>query len=127
MPGFFPLSDIEMMRNMRNSPGPSGWPGHHPHSRDFYAYHDPVSAANVSTTVVHALADVMGRDISDAGFVLYDSIDPDSLDRIFSPTADGTPRPPGHVAFTVDGYRVTVYSSGQIVITPPDPSLGLDE
>jgi hypothetical protein len=51
---------------------------------EHYAYHGPEGATKLSTTVVHALADVMGEDITDTGFKLYDSIDPDGLDRIFS-------------------------------------------
>lgn len=92
-----------------------------PQTTDFYAYHDPNSTANLSTTVAHALSDVMGVNVTSTEFSLYDSIDPDALDQIFSPLGDGTPRPIGHVAFTVEGYRVTVYSSGHIVITPPGP------
>lgn len=87
--------------------------------RDYHAYHNRESSARLSTTVVHALADAMDRDVTATGAPLYDAVDPDALDRIFAPTADGTPRPPGHVAFTANGYRVTVYSTGQIVITPP--------
>jgi hypothetical protein len=86
---------------------------------DYHVYHDPESSARLSTTVVHALADVMGVDVTDTGFALYDSVDPDALDQIFSPRGDESPRAPGHVAFTVEGYRVTVYSTGEIVITPP--------
>ncbi|MFC7203209.1 HalOD1 output domain-containing protein [Haloferax namakaokahaiae] len=87
----------------------------------YHVQHDPSGPAKLSTTVIHALADAMGIDVSDSGFSLYDSIDPDALDSIFSPTADGTPRPPGHVAFCVAGYQTTVYSTGDIVITPPTP------
>jgi len=91
--------------------------------KDYHTQHDTEGAAKLSTTVIHALADLMERDVTDVGFVLYDSIDPDALDKIFSSTDDGTSRSPGHVAFTVDGYRVTVYSDGHIVITPPrDPA-----
>lgn len=86
---------------------------------EYHVTHDPESAAHVSTTVVHALADVMDVGVTDTGFALYDSIDPDALDRIFAATPAGRRRP-GHVAFAVEGYRVTVYSGGQIVITPPD-------
>ena len=86
---------------------------------NFYAFHDPDSPAKLSTTVVHALADAMSRDVTDIGFSLYDSVDPDALDQIFDPKTDGTLRPPGHIAFTVQGYRITVYSWGPIVITPP--------
>jgi hypothetical protein len=64
----------------------------------------------------------MGDNVTDVGFSLYDSVDPDALDRIFSETTAGKPRSTGHVAFTVDGYQVTVYSTGDIVITPPAPS-----
>ncbi|WP_255196167.1 HalOD1 output domain-containing protein [Halorarius litoreus] len=87
---------------------------------EYRAYHDPSRVAKLSTTVVHALADAMDVDVTDAGFVLYDIVDPDSLDRLFARTTDPQSGAPSHVAFTVDGYRVTVYSTGQIVITPPD-------
>lgn len=88
-----------------------------------HVYHDPDSPAQLSTTVAHALADVMASDVSDTEFRLYDCIDPDALDNIFAPTADGAPRPFGHVAFKIRGYQVTVYDQGQIVITsPPDQS-----
>lgn len=83
-----------------------------------YAYHDPEGPAKPSTTVVHALAAAMDRDVSDVGFTLYDSIAPEALDALFANTSDADP--PGHVAFGVPGYGVTVYSDGQIVITPMD-------
>jgi hypothetical protein len=86
---------------------------------DYHTHHDPASSAKISTTVIHALADVMEVDVTETGFALYDSVDPDALDQIFSPRGDDSPRAPGHVAFTVEGYRVTVYSTGEIVITPP--------
>ena len=108
-----------MQKDMRSPRGPEGGTVQTSKSRDYYAYHDADDPAKLSTTVVHALADVMGIDVTDTGFVLYDSVDPEALDRIFAPTDEGTPRAPGHVAFTVSGYRVTVYSNGQIVITPP--------
>lgn len=88
--------------------------------RDYFAYHDPAGDARLSTTLVHALADVMGVDVTDTGFVLADQIDPDALDALFTQTVDGGGNPAGHLAFSVDGYRVTVYSDGTIVITPPE-------
>lgn len=90
---------------------------------EHYAYHDSESAAKLSTTVIHALADVMGTDVTDTSFQLYDNIDPDALDRIFSDT-ERSPSTASHLAFTVNNYQVTVYSSGEIVITsftPPSP------
>lgn len=90
----------------------------------YYAHHNTAGPAKLSTTVVHALSDAMGVDVTDSGFSLYDSVDPDALDSIFAPRDDGTPRPPGHVAFCVRGYQTTVYSTGEIVITPPTQSPG---
>lgn len=108
-----------MDENARSPPSGEDWSRDISLSKDHHAFHEPGGSAKVSTTVVHALADAMGVDVTDIGFSLYDSIDPDALDRIFAQTTTGPPRAPGHVAFSVDGYRVTVYSSGHIVITPP--------
>lgn len=85
----------------------------------YHAYHDPDSPAKYSTTLIHVLANVMGRDVSEVDAALAERIDPGALDLLFP----GDPASPGHVAFSVDGYRVTAYSGGQIVVTPPaDPS-----
>jgi len=86
---------------------------------DYHVYHDPSGTAKISTTITHTLADVMGIDVTDARVALYDSVDPESLDRIFTRVADSRSRPPAHVAFTVDGCQVTVYSTGEIILTPP--------
>lgn len=88
-------------------------------SGDYHTEHDPDDTARLSTTVVHALADVMGKDTTDVQFALSDSVDPDALDHLFGMSRDGTASPAGHVAFTVGGHRVTVYCDGRIVITPP--------
>lgn len=94
-------------------------------AQDHYAYHDPKGDARLSTTLVHALADVMGHDVTETGFVLAEEIDPEALDRLFSPASgDGSV---GHVAFSVNEHRVTVYSDGAIVITPPEPTPALPE
>ena len=91
-------------------------------SRDIVARHDPNGQARLSTTLVHALADAMGVDVTDSDFVLADSIDPDALDVIFRPMQSAGSTYRGHVAFSIEGYRVTVYSDGEIVITPPTGS-----
>jgi len=103
------------MHHVPSQPAPQSRP------QEYHAYHDPSGTAKLSTTVIHALADAMGEDVTDAGFVLHDSVDPDALDRLFSNVDPETERAPGHVAFTIDGYQVTVYSTGEIVITPPAP------
>lgn len=95
-----------------------------PRRDTLHVYHEPDSVAKLSTTVAHALADVMGEDVTQTEFTLFECIEPDALDALFSPLEDGSERCSGHVAFNVRGYQVTVYSSGHIVITPPDPPGG---
>lgn len=82
--------------------------------------HDPDGPATLSTTVVHALADCLGVDVTDATFTLYDSIDPDALDAIFRPRYDGAARTGGHVSFVVQRHYVTVYADGEILIEPTE-------
>ena len=70
----------------------------------------------LSTAVVMALADITGGDPGNIGVPLYDVIDPDALDNLFSDKHDGSPRTGGKVVFTILNYEVTVQSYGEIVI-----------
>lgn len=88
--------------------------------RVYRARHDPDGPANLSTTVVHALAECMDVDVTDGSFSLYDAVDPDALDALFRPTGDGTPRRGGMLVFYVDEYCVSIYGDGEIIIEPPD-------
>jgi hypothetical protein len=93
---------------------------------EYYAYHDATGPAKLSTTLAHALADVMGSDVTEAGAAISNCVSPDALDRLFSRSDDGRAATRDHVAFSTAGYRVTVYSSGHIVITPPGNPPGND-
>jgi hypothetical protein len=88
-------------------------------SQAYFVTHDFEGAAELSTTLAHAISDVSGVDVTDAGFTLADHADPEALDRLFEPREDGTPRMNGHLTFTVWRFQVTVYSDGQIAIVPP--------
>lgn len=88
-------------------------------TQTYFVTHDFDGPAKLTTTLAHALSDVSGIDVTDTGFTLTDHVDPDALDRLFTPKDDGTPRMSGHLTFTVWGYQVTVYSDGQIAIVPP--------
>lgn len=88
-------------------------------AQPYCVQHDFDGPAELTTTLAHAISNVTGADVTDAGFTLNDYVDPDALDRLFRPKADGTPRGSGRVSFDVWGNEVTVHSSGQIVITPP--------
>lgn len=91
------------------------------HSPSVYRVeHDSDDPAALSTTVVHALADCMGIDVTDSRLSLYDAVDPDALDSLFRPCHDGTPRNGGTLSFPINGYHVTVDSSGEILIKPPE-------
>ncbi|GAB3034687.1 HalOD1 output domain-containing protein [Natronobiforma cellulositropha] len=90
-------------------------------SNDRYVYrYDPGGSATLPTALVHAIATVADVDVSQGEFSLYDSIDPDALERLFSPKADGTRRVGGHVAFTALEHAVYVYADGTVFIYPPE-------
>lgn len=70
----------------------------------------------LSTAVVMAIAEVADVEPRDIGTPLYDIVDPDALDSLFSDRIDGSPRIGGQVVFTILDYEVTVHSYGQIVV-----------
>lgn len=51
---------------------------------------------------------------------LYQSIDPDALETLFAPQADGSERADGRVTFTHAGHVVTVSSDGTVDVTTAD-------
>lgn len=69
-----------------------------------------------SSSVVEAVAAIEGVEPTSLDR-LYDSVDPDALDALFEPSGDAPLRDgDGHVAFTFNGYRVTVAATGAIEI-----------
>ncbi len=82
-------------------------------------HHDTDGTATITTTIVHALSSIADTDVSQGEFSLYDSVDPDALDRIFSKKADGTERTGGHIAFTALEHEVYVYANGDVIIYRP--------
>ena len=81
--------------------------------------HEFGGSAKLTTTLVHALSDVAGVDVTDAEFTLSDYVDPEALDNLFKPKDDDSPRLGGHLSFTAWGCQVTVYSDGRITVVPP--------
>ena len=73
-----------------------------------------------SQKVVERVADRAGTDTRRLP-PLYDAIDPDALDALFS-TSLRRPTPKGTVTFRYDGYDVSVASDGSVEVRPPDPS-----
>lgn len=51
---------------------------------------------------------------------LADKLDPDALDALFEPGADGSPRSGGRISFVFAGYRVTVDNGEYLTVRPLD-------
>lgn len=81
---------------------------------------------SLSTAVVLALSEV--SEVDPADFQLYTYIDPDALDTLFSPIND-TDKRHGRVELEALDYRISIHSSGEIVIQPSEPKTinSLDE
>ncbi|WP_458185807.1 HalOD1 output domain-containing protein [Haladaptatus sp. NG-WS-4] len=77
---------------------------------------DDESTLTPSTGVAKAL-----EELTDASAPsLYDVVNPDSLDALFRPRHDGSPRSSGRVNFDYDGFAVTVDADGSFVIERPE-------
>lgn len=76
--------------------------------------YDPDEDSSLSTSVLQALDAVPEYDVQDSETVVFDHVDPDALDDIFSPVAGGNRN--GQVRFTVDQYEVTATAAGDINI-----------
>jgi hypothetical protein len=86
---------------------------------EYVVYHDFTGPARLTTTLVHVISDVTGVDVTDTEFTLNDYVDPDALNRLFAPKADGTPRTRGDVRVTILDCQVTIFADGRIVIVLP--------
>lgn len=87
--------------------------------QSYTVQHDFAGSASVTATLAHALSDISGIDVTDAERALEEYVDPDALDRLFSPVSDGSPRANGQLMFNIQGYQTTIYGSGLISIVPP--------
>lgn len=85
----------------------------------YYVQHDFGGPAEITTTLVHAISDVTGADVSDTELSLAEHVDPAALDSLFRPKSDGTLRVESQLCFSMWGYRITVRADGQILIDPP--------
>ena len=73
----------------------------------------------IHTLVVEAIEEVAGRSAEEID-PLSNSVDPEALDRLFQPRSNGEPRKGGKITFSVDEFRVTVTSRGNIMIVEDD-------
>jgi hypothetical protein len=85
---------------------------------EYVAYRIKGGDDDVSTRIIRGVETIVGTD-DDKTTWLYDSIDPDALDAIFSRKHDGTPRKDGKVVFTARNCKISVRGSGEITVYVP--------
>lgn len=78
----------------------------------YQTHHDWEGDGTVALSVIEAVAAVSGTEPTEFE-PLYNAVDPDALNKLF---ASFQTRSEGLVSFTLDGYDVTVASSGEIEI-----------
>ena len=78
---------------------------------------DPDEA--VSTAVVRAVSALRGVDPCSLG-PLAEVLDPESLDSLFAPRHDDTPRRGGRVSFVYAGWRVAIENAEFLTLEPLD-------
>lgn len=71
-----------------------------------------------SAAVVETVADVVGRDPTEIG-PLYDSVDPDALDSLFTATGSSPTCGDGYVSFAFAGRSVAVHADGDVIVRSP--------
>jgi hypothetical protein len=96
-------------------------PHTHPHNgaerTELYsAQHDWTGGDPLTVTVLSLLSEATGDDPVEME-PLNNCVDPDALNKLFSPRQDGTPRHGGSVSFDVNGHTVTVYSDGEVAVS----------
>lgn len=82
-----------------------------------HEWSDPEPLYYTVARAVAAITDTHPTDVQSVDEV----VDPDALDQLFQPSADGSLRKSGgHVSFTLDDCEVTVYWDGEIAIRLPE-------
>ena len=77
----------------------------------------------ISQTVVLAVAEATGDDPMELP-PLYDTIDPDALNKLFGDRIDGAERLGGSFEFSYAGCEVTVRADGTVDVVPAaDPAV----
>jgi len=79
-----------------------------------------------STAIVSEIARLEGMEPTEIEPPLYEVLDPDALDALFTSTGAQPPREGGYVLFTYRDYEVTVYGSGRIDIREDEANVGTD-
>lgn len=71
----------------------------------------------LSAEIVERVAEAEGVEPSELETPLFEVVDPDALEQVFSSMPDGPDRQAGEVRFEYYGYQVTVTAHGDISLT----------
>lgn len=88
-------------------------------SGTYYASHD-MDEDGLTVTIAMALGEVADVEPLELVPSLSTYADPSALDRLFRTRPDGTPRRGGQVTLNIEGYTVTIHSTGTIAIDVPE-------
>ena len=75
---------------------------------------DPHEETKLSTSILDALDSLPDYNVEDSDTVVFDHVDLDALDELFTPV-NGTSRQ-GTVTFPIASYRVTATAAGEITV-----------
>ncbi len=79
-------------------------------------HYDWANEKALGSAIVQRMVDRTGVDSTAIPEPLYGCIDPDALEELFQPLADGTSRANGKVIFTFAGHYITASSDGTVEI-----------
>lgn len=96
---------------------------YHPDTQTYHIYHDLEQPPPISTIVIRSVASLKGVKPTDIE-PLHDVIDPDALNALFQPGSEEFSERRASVSFPLEGYEVTVYAEGEIVIAIPSTQNG---
>lgn len=91
----------------------------HGESGTYYTDHD-MARGGLTVTIAIALGKIDGTPPETFVDSFGQYCDPDALDRLFRTLPGGATRDDGHLSLTIEGYGVTVYSTGTIAIDAPE-------
>lgn len=77
------------------------------------------SGRTPSEAIIDALAEAEGVDPMELD-PLYETIDGDALDRLFTPRSESEETPSRTFGFTINSWNVFIQSEGSVVICDPD-------
>lgn len=99
--------------------------GYDPTTETYFHRHEWDGDRGLATSIVEAVAAVSDTAPLSAD-PLYDSVDPDALERYLRSVRSPDQRVGGTAQFTVHGYAVTVGSNGHIAVqcSPDEHSIG---